>query len=342
MTQKSESASVVSLDIGGYSVKSVELAQVAGKYQLRRVVIFPFQSSASSESGDLRDVLGAALQPFLSRPQKIRISLSGASLLMRRIQMPAMTSAELKSAILFEAESQIPFPIRDCLLDFQVLNTSADNTTLTVLLVAAKKDFVEHRLKILAGLNVLPEVIDADIFCLMNAFEALGNDGGQKTYGLLDIGHKGSSFAILQDRLPFVLREIPVGSSSVTKHIAETKGIPIAEAERLKNTRPEAMRSELRQATKAGYETLIEEISHSVDYFENETGEDLKTIWVSGGGVIAEGTVAFLSEELGKEARVWDNLKKIDVSPTVDRKNLTDHSHELSVALGMALDRRGH
>jgi Tfp pilus assembly PilM family ATPase len=42
---------------------------------------------------------------------------------------------------------------------------------MTVLLVAAKRDFIQDRLKMMTDLGLETELVDVDIFSLYNAFE---------------------------------------------------------------------------------------------------------------------------------------------------------------------------
>ncbi len=334
ITFKSNSISVIGLDIGSHSIKSVEVAMVGTSVQLRRVFVLPY---TKNKPGDLDRLLKLIFEPYQGKPSRLRISISsGSSLLIRRIKLPLMTQAELKGAIVYEAEGHIPFPVEECLLDFQILSQDNQNRTMDVMLVAAKNVFIRERLKQLELAGLTPELIDVDIFCLLNAFEVLGEDGG-KIYGVLNIGHEKSSFAILYDRQPYFVREIPVGGLGVTKNLSEAKGISLDDADRMKIERTVGSEDALKTATEQAFEVLLDEMRHSIDFFENETGEELKQIWVSGGGALSFGAAAFLSAELGRQVTLWDNLKKIEVLGEVDRSYLTEHSHELNVALGMVL-----
>lgn len=326
--------SIIGLDIGSYSVKCVEVVLTGAAVQLRRVFDFPF---SKNKPGELDKILRHIFEPYQGKPGRLRISVSsGSSLLIRRIKLPLMTAAELKGAIVYEAEGHIPFPVEECLLDFQILSQDSQNRTMDVMLVAAKNVFIRERLKLLEQSGLSPEIIDVDIFCLLNAFEVLGNDGG-KIYGVLNIGHEKSSFAILYDKQPYFVREISVGGLDVTKSLSAAKGVSLEEANQLKVEHPEGSEEALKLATEQGFEVLLDEMRSSVDFFENETGEELKQIWVSGGGALSYGAAAFLSSELGRQVTLWDNLKKIEVLGEVDRSYLSQHSHELNVALGMVL-----
>ena len=335
MLKKEKSLAVIGLDIGSYSIKCVEVEIESGKTRLLRVSILPV-NGASAEK--VAKALSLLFDQNSASNKRLRIAVSGGgSLLIRRIQLPIMTAPELKGAIRFEAESHIPFPIDECEIDCQILSQAEDKKSMNVMLVAAKKEFIKERLKLVAAVNSVPEVIDVDIFCLINAYEVLGQTEGENSFGLLNIGHRMSSFAIVRDKQPFFVREIPTGASSVTRAFMEAKGLAEDEADRVKMDPPQEMLADLKAAVEKGLEPLMDEMRHSIDYVENETGEELKTIWLSGGGALSPGSAQLLSEELGKQVSLWDNTKRLEVFGEIDRAYLSAHSLELNVALGMVL-----
>ena len=111
----SKSGSTIGLDIGSYSVKYVEMSHDKQGIQLHqaKLVTVPNPSAES-----LKALLRTLMPPVPPVVKRVRISMSGQSLLIRRIKLPLMTPVELKGAIRYEAESHIPFPVDDCLLDF--------------------------------------------------------------------------------------------------------------------------------------------------------------------------------------------------------------------------------
>src|SRR5437763_11835889 len=66
-------------------------------------------------------------------------SLSGHSVIIKKISLPAMSPEELSESIRWEAEQYVPFDINDVNLDYVVLE-SGGGETMDVLLVAVKKD----------------------------------------------------------------------------------------------------------------------------------------------------------------------------------------------------------
>lgn len=328
---KSRLVSIVGLDIGAYSIKCVEMISSKEEVRLIRAAVLPY-----SPLDPLLEVLTKVWNPLSLMPPKIRLSVTGPSLLIRRISLPLMTFNELKGAIRFEAERHIPFPIDDCILDFQILNQVPSKKTMTVLLAAAKRDFIMERLKTVATAGIDPELVDVDVFCVANAFARLSDFADTKTYGLLNIGHHGSSFLIMQDKTPFFVREIPIGGLAVTRALAELRSIEDSAADVLKKDRNPDVQSDLKSATQKGFENLAEELKQSINYFENEAGEELKNVWISGGGSLSVGVAEWLTEELGLQVAAWSSAKKITLDG-VDAPFLEEHGPEMNVAFGMVL-----
>lgn len=338
---KLKTVSTLGLDIGSYSVKCVEFTRVKEKPKDKFILN---QASLLMLGSQPPDDLTVILKPLTERILKVkdhvRIVMSGSSLLVRCIQLPIMTQAELEGAIRFEAENHIAFPIDDCILDFQIVKQNAEKKIMNVLLVAAKRDYVQEKLRMLMNLDIHPEILDVDTFSLVNAFEILGGSEGsdpeEKTQALLNIGHRVTSLAILHDHRPLFVREIPMGAAAITKIVAEAKGIPETEANVLKEeTRPELL-EEIKGFTQKGLEPLTEEVKRSLEYFENEIQSAIPTVYVSGGGSLGPGAAEAIAAGLGKKTTAWDG-KRIETAPGADCGVFKDNPALFNIALGLAL-----
>src|SRR3989338_11231393 len=79
------------------------------------------------------------------------------------IQMPKMKKEELKSAIVFEAENYIPFPIDQVYLDFQIINPIADHLNhLDVFIVAVEKTIVDSYVSCFRKAGIIPLALEAE------------------------------------------------------------------------------------------------------------------------------------------------------------------------------------
>lgn len=331
-SQKSQTT--VGLDIGSYSIKCLEITDEDGRLQLRSAQVVKIPPGSAD---NLKSALRTVCQSLRSEPKHVRISVSGPSILIRNVSLPRMTMQELKSAIRFEAERHIPFHIDDCILDFKILEQAAGKPTMKVLLVAAKKDFIQQQVKNLADAGIEPEIIDADIFCFANSFERLSAANGVKSYGLLNIGHHLSSFAIVRGGQLFFAREVLCGALGVTRTLAEMKGLSEEDADELKSKRDPSSAGDLVTATQKGFEPLASELKRSIIYFENETGEELGVIYIAGGGAKSQGAVEALSEELGRKVALWNAARQVGAASDIDSQFMEKNFLEFNVAYGLAL-----
>jgi Tfp pilus assembly PilM family ATPase len=95
--------------------------------------------------------------------------------------------------------------------------------------------------------------------------------------------------------------------------------------------------NDLKMASQKALVSLGDELKQYIDYFENEAGEELQSVWISGGASMSVGAPVVLSERLGKKVDIWDNTRKLEISGRLDLKLLKEHAAELNVAFGLAL-----
>jgi Tfp pilus assembly PilM family ATPase len=82
---------------------------------------------------------------------------------------------------------------------------------------------LNERIKLLDDAGIKPDIVDAEVIALTNAFKAFSgkNLHEMKTYGLLHIGHHASLAMIVQNGEPFFAREIAAGVESAEQAAAE-------------------------------------------------------------------------------------------------------------------------
>lgn len=331
---KQKSTNAVGLDIGSFSIKVVEMRPTSEGAKVVNAQVIPLASAAN---------LSEHLKHLFPNPEafgkSLRIAVAGPSVLIRRVQLPLMTPAELKGAIRFEAETHIPFPIDECHLDFQILGQNVEEKNMNVLLVAAKRDHIAERLKAFEEYGLVPEIIDSETIALSNAFRALAEESQHqaKSFGLLHIGHRMSLLGVYHAGQLYFTREMSSGSAHVTEALMQAKSLSEADAEHLKSSTGD---TDVKKAVQDGLAGLVDELSGAVEYFESAAGEELKTFWLSGGGALLSEAPAYLTEQLGgRQVQTWDPSKMLSVDEHADKDYLAKHAAELTVALGLALPR---
>src|SRR5438046_6331008 len=98
-------------------------------------------------------------------------SLSGHSVIIKKITLPAMLPEELAESIQWEAEQYIPFDINDVNLDYVPLSTSGSGDNIDVILVAVKKEKINDYTSVITQSGKNAVLVDVDAFALQNCYE---------------------------------------------------------------------------------------------------------------------------------------------------------------------------
>src|SRR5512132_3217736 len=191
-----KSKAVVGLDIGSSAVKAVELKAVGKGFKVVAFAIEPVPpdsivDGAIIDGAAVADAIRRVFENKAFKTKDVAASLSGNAVIVKKINLPVMTPAELSESIFWEAEQYIPFDIQDVNLDYQILDpgTAADGKgTMEILLVAAKKEKIADYTGVIAQAGRTAVVVDVDAFALQNAFELNYGFGGKTVVVLLNAG----------------------------------------------------------------------------------------------------------------------------------------------------------
>src|SRR6185436_13458710 len=222
---------VVGLDIGSSAVKAVELKPSGKSYKV---------AAFASESVPADSIVDGAIidaDAVVSTIKKVFASLSGNTVIVKKITLPVMTETELRDSIYWEAEQYIPFDIQDVNLDYQILDagTGPDSRgSMEVLLVAAKKEKIGDYTSVITQAGRQPVVMDVDAFALQNAYEVNYGLEPEKIVVLLNAGASAININVLQgDQSVFTL-DISIGGNAYTEAVQKELGLPFEAAERAK------------------------------------------------------------------------------------------------------------
>ncbi|MFA6321029.1 MAG: type IV pilus assembly protein PilM [Candidatus Omnitrophota bacterium] len=333
---KKDGGARVGIDIGSCAIKVVQLSGLADKPELAAI---GHKNITGMSASALPDALKLLADESRVTCKDACISISGPSVIVRFITLPKMDDAALKSAIRFEAEKFIPYNINDCIVDFQTLRKDDKENKLNVLLVAAKKDLIQERIKLVEKAGFSISVVDIDSFAIANAF--LSNHrkpDPDKSYAVLNIGGSFTNLGILKAGSIFFARDISAGGNDFTSAIAKKFGIDQKAAEDLKLRPPEDKKDEVTDCIRNAFNDLSDEIKMSFGYYENQAGKGIDEVYLSGGGASLFGVEQILEECLGSKPIVWDPLEFFSVASSgVDKKFADKFKGSFAVAAGLAL-----
>jgi type IV pilus assembly protein PilM len=349
----SRNKSLVGLDIGTSSVKAVELKEV-GKgrgYQLVNMGIEPLSPEAIVD-GAIMDsglVVEAIQNVFTSNRIKgsdVAISLSGHSVIIKKISLPVMNADELAESIQWEAEQYIPFDVSDVNIDYQVLQgaASAGEGNMDVLLVAVKKDKINDYMSVItqAGKNAL--VADVDVFALQNAYEMNYEAVPRKLIALVNVGASVTNVAVMQNGSSIFWRDLSVGGNNYTDALQKELGISFEQAEDAKKgDGHEVPRERMMAIIDAVNETVGTEIQKTLDFFKATSASDpVSLIEITGGAARTPNLVSYLSRRFDTQVEIMNPFRSIAINERAfppDR--LEPMSTAAAVAVGLALRKVG-
>jgi len=337
--------SLVGLDIGSSSIKAIELQGLENSYELVGFAIVPLGTDAVVD-GIVRDPesVSQTIKKLFTdsgiKTRSVAASVSGHSVIVKKITVAANNEEELASAIPYEAQQQIQLDMEDIKLSYQVLGPASSNA-FDVLLAAVKREKVANYTEVLELARAVPVVIDIDAFALGNAFEMNYAPPPNLVVGLLNIGASIMNISIIRGGAPLFTRDVSVGGNLYTDALQKEFGLSLAAAESLKEGREfgdvtvERRSAQIRSVS----EILLLEIQKTMDFFrQNTTGEAVQNIYLAGGSARVEGLADLLRQDLNVPVEIIDPFRKVHIDETkFDLDYIGELRPRMAVAVGLAL-----
>jgi type IV pilus assembly protein PilM len=273
-------------------------------------------------------------------------SVSGHSVIVKKINIPVMTEDELEESIQWEAERYIPFDINDVNMDFQILGPTEGNEELMeIVLVAAKKDIINDYLSVIIEAGFNPVVVDIDSFAIENMFEANYPVTRDEVTALANIGASVTNINILKKGVSSFTRDIFTGGNSITEEIQRQLNVDFDEAEALKlgNRMDEASQKVIQEVLRSALNSLATEIAKSLDFFRSTSSQEkVDKLFLSGGCAKINGIEKVVEEQAGIPVEIANPFKEIDCSKRdLDTDYLKEMEPIMAVSVGLALRRVG-
>ena len=355
---------VVGVDIGSHAVKVCQLKRTDKAYAVVNLGSASLPEDAVDD-GTLNDpeAVGKAIAQLFKnlkiKKKKVGFSISGYSVIVKKVNLAVMSEEELEAHIQSEAEQYIPFDIDDVYLDFQDLKTNEEGSERTdVMLVAAKKEIVDDYLEMLENINLQPVIVDVvalslifaiqelkpvivdvDGFALENTYEY--NYPKDENVALVDIGATKMNINIISQGTSVVARDIVVGSRQLTEQIQNTFDIDFEEAEALKlgHLPAEDKQEQIEEIFSTTCTQWILEIKKAIDlYHANNAEEPLTRLVLSGGGAKVSGLTDFLANETGLAVELFNPFANMTVNnKKIDSDYLNTIGPEMAIATGIAI-----
>jgi len=337
---------ILGLDIGSSAVKLVELKEGKSGYRLQNLAVSPLPpeaivDGALMDSVTIVDTIKDLVKQVKTKTKNAATSVSGHSVIVKRITLPFMTEAELEESIQWESERYIPFDINDVNIDFQILGSGAENPeVMEVILVAAKKDIINDYVSVImeAGLN--PAIVDVDAFALENMLAINYDIGREEVIAVANVGASVTSINILRNNVSAFTRDVFRGGNQVTEEIQRQLHVDFDEAERVKvgSKIDGSSQPVIEKVLKEASESLAAEIGNSLEFFQStSTYEKISKLFVSGGGSKIKDFDIVLQQQIGIPVELINPFKKIEFSEkNFDLEYMREIGPAMAVGVGLA------
>lgn len=333
--------STVGLDIGSGLIKIAVIDHGKGAPELVKVAITKLQPDAIVEGevmdpGIVSDAIRAALDAAEVRSKHIVTAVGGRDVIIKKIQTERVKQKQARELMRWEAEQHVP-DVESVELDFQILDAGAKSEEMNVLLVAAKRDLVDARIRILADAGVTPTVVDVDAFALHNAFEVNYPEAMKGFVGLINIGNEVTNLNVMDNGIPILTRDLPLGTRRFTEDLQRHHGIAARDAEAL--IRGYDRSPQLDSVLTARIEEIATGIERATAFLATaKQTPQLRAVYVCGGGSRTPGLAEILADRLRISVEHANPLARLNIRDGALASLTTDEvAPLLMLPIGLAL-----
>jgi type IV pilus assembly protein PilM len=332
----------VGLDIGSGFVKVVAVDHSGRQPEVSKVAMRPLVADAIVEGevmdpGLVADTIRDVFREIGMKGKDVITAVGGHDVIIKKIEMDRMKESDAREVIRWEAEQHVPFDIKSVELDFQILDPLEEGLKMQVLLVAAKRELVDHKVSLLLDAGLSPAAIDVDAFALHNAFAHNHPEAQRGIVALVNIGHETTNVNILEDGNPLLTRDIPFGSRRVRQDLQREKGLTAEQAEDIVQGREQV--DDLDPLVDSAADEVGVGIERASAFLmTRQDGGGLGGIYLSGGGSRIPGMADALGSRMNLQTEIVNPFEQVPVQPgAIGTVVLDEAAPMLLLPLGLAL-----
>jgi type IV pilus assembly protein PilM len=333
----------VGLDIGSGLIKVAVIDHSKKEPELVKATVAPLLADAIVE-GEVMDpgIVAEAIQTALAgagvKSKEVVTAVGGRDVIIKKIQIERVKEQQARELMRWEAEQHVPFDMESVELDFQILDPDADGLEMSVLLVAAKRELIESKVRVLGDAGLQLAAVDVDAFALHNAFEVNHPDALDGLVGLVNIGHEVTNVNILDEGVPILTRDITVGTRRFREDLQRERGLGPEEAQNLlqgydRSPHIEAVLASRGEEVAVGIERAAAFLASN-----SRNGSQLREVYTCGGGSRIPGLSDFLSNRLHLRVHQANPLANLKIRDGALESLVTDEiAPLLMLPIGLAL-----
>lgn len=341
------SKELIGLDIGSSAVKLAHVKPVGVEFRVKKFGVYPLPPDAIVDGAIMDHVsviegIKTALRELKVKEKEVATSLSGHSVIIKKVVLPTTTPEELEESIQWEVEQYIPFDIKDVKIDFQVIGPlKEDPSKMDVLLVAVKTDLVNDYVSVIKDAGLTPTIVDIDSIAAGNAFELCHPVSDEQVPMVVNVGASFININILHSGIPLFTRDVPMGGGMYTSEIQKQLAVSFDTAEELKVGKKDAgeRAEKIAEIMRTVSNILSTEVQRSYNFFSATYPDRLVTkVYLTGGAAKSAFLKEMLTEKIGVDVELFDPFEGLMLEEgSVDRSLAAGFNTAATVSIGLAL-----
>jgi type IV pilus assembly protein PilM len=334
--------SVIGVDLGRYSLKSVLLQKKGGN----RYALTHYASRVVTEPLETAEALGHELKSLFKEmggvAKACAVAVSSPDALIRIIEQPETPPEILRDALRLNGMALLNQDSRELVLDCDRIAPVGSPTETDALgrkrylvgglprtQVTMVGSALQHSGNDVSAMQLAP-------ICAFNAFEfAFEEVFNNQAFFLVDIGHTNSTMMVGLKRELILVRNIDFGGKALIEALTSLSGEGREAVLQALEQEDEVMIEFARVAINA----LIREIQNSIGFLEHRHEETIPKIYFTGGPAKSLAMLKVFSEELRLPCESWSAVSKCESALPANRTaELGQNGIDLNVACGAAAE----
>jgi type IV pilus assembly protein PilM len=283
------------------------------------------------------------------RSRRVIFAVPGQSVFVRNRLLPPVQESRLDRIVQYEIQQQIPFPLSQIALDYQVIKRT-ETKEFDVMMTAIKVDTVDALAGVILDSKLKIDAVDVSPVATYNWLkfnEELSKEEGE-TVACIDVGASTTDIFIERNGEFRFTRSLTVAGNHITEAIKDALSVPYEEAERLKITLgrapvesegpPDANTQEGKVVAVVGevLDRLAHEINRSFGFFRTQSGgSPVAKVVLCGGSAALRGIEQFMVQRLEVPVTVAKPFNRLTLAPTAATAQAIPHLLPTCLGLGL-------
>ena len=336
-------SSIVGIDISQNTVKIACLSNENSKIVLESIgeIKLPKIEKKEIDKDRFSMTFGKSIKSLLSdlkiKGKQVVVSLPEDEVVSRLVRLPPLKDNEIMDALRFEAETFVPYPLDQVLIDYEIIEKD-EVGRLSIFVIAAKNDLINNYLKLFKSIGLELLSLESPSLALRRVLR-LGMPMVERIVAI-DIGEKNSDVFSINKNNVYFARVLSVGGESLTRAISLNLSLDMASAEEYKKAygmKESELEGKIRAAIMPVFNDVSEEIRKTLALFNEDIGKPAELLVLTGGGATLPGMAEELTKTLGIEVQILQPFINIDTTKTQTAVNLISDGGRFSLAVGLAL-----